>query len=142
MKKGVSPLVAAVLLIAATMSIAGILAYWTSGFVKTTLPDVNQTQMECKYAGFKIYQCTYSNTSLQLSLTLNNYRTVEVKEMMVYAFFPNGTTSTGFKLNETLVPGEFKTFTITSFPQGFSKIVISSLLCPEIIPEEASCTRT
>ena len=32
--KAVSPLVAAVLLIAVTMTIAGMLAYWASGFVR------------------------------------------------------------------------------------------------------------
>jgi flagellin-like protein len=142
MSKGVSPLVASVLLIAATMSIAGILAYWTSTFVKTSLPEINQTREQCKYAGFRIYQCTYSGTTSQLAITLNNYRTVDLKDLVVYAFFPDGITSSGIKLNETLVPGEFKTYTLNDFPQNFSKIIVSSQICPDLFPEENSCTRS
>jgi flagellin-like protein len=142
MTKGVSPLVATVLLVAATMSIAGILAYWTSGFVKSTLPEINTTQEQCKYSGFKIYQCSYSNTTSQLLITLNNYKTIEVKNLVLYSFFSNGTTSSGINLNQSLIPGEFKTYTINNFDQNFTKIIISSLLCPSLLPEEATCTRS
>ena len=142
MTKGVSPLVASVLLIAATMSIAGILAYWTSGFVKTSLPEINKTKEECKFAGFKIYQCTYLSADSKLSVTLNNYRTIDMKDLTVYGFFSNGTTSPGIKLNETLIHGEFRTYLLGDFPSDFTKIIVSSPICPELIPEEASCTRS
>jgi FlaG/FlaF family flagellin (archaellin) len=140
MAKGVSPLVASVLLIAATMSIAGILAYWTSGFVKTSLPEVNQTQEQCKYAGFKIYSCAYNTSTSILSAVLNNYRTVDLKDLMVYASFPNGTISSGVKLNETLVPGQLKTYILNNFPQNFTKIIVSSPICPGLAPEDSGCT--
>ena len=44
MAKGISPLVATVLLIAVTMTLAGIIAFWGSSFVRTSLPTENQTQ--------------------------------------------------------------------------------------------------
>ena len=44
MRKGISPLVASVLLIAITIGIAAILASWVSGITKTTMSNV---QAEC-----------------------------------------------------------------------------------------------
>ena len=55
--KAVSPLVAAVLLIAVTMTIAGMLAYWASGFVRLqTETFSNQSVVsKCNFADFKVY---------------------------------------------------------------------------------------
>ncbi len=58
---GISPLVAAVLLIAVTMTIAGLLAYWATSFVRTSLPETNRTEAECRLADFSIYFCSYNS---------------------------------------------------------------------------------
>ncbi|HDJ96508.1 MAG TPA: hypothetical protein ENG45_00350 [Candidatus Aenigmarchaeota archaeon] len=52
--KGVSPLVAAVLLIAATMTIAAIIAFWTSGFVRSKLKEQENKTFEMMCHGIEI----------------------------------------------------------------------------------------
>jgi len=138
MKKGISPLVAAVLLIAATMSIAGILAYWASSFMRTqTSSFENQTiTSECQYADFKIYGCSYNSTSTSkpVNLILENYRDVLLKDLVAYVYFTNGTI-TPVSLNETLPKGAIKSFSINNI-DTFTKILVKTH-CPEITRETA-----
>lgn len=139
--KGISPLVAAVLLIAVTMSIAGVLAYWTSQFVGKSLPEVNQSTTECKFVDFVIYNCLYNSSTTKLTLTLNNIRSVVVKDLMVYLAFSNGTISSGTQLNETLVPGEYRNYLLSGIASDFSKVIITSQMCPDISKENV-CARS
>jgi len=132
MKKGISPLVAAVLLIAATMSIAGILAYWASSFVRTqTEAFQNQSvTTECNFADFKIYSCNYNTTSQKISMILENLRDVEMKELNVFIFYTNGSVSSPIPLNDTLAPKQFKSFFITQVTD-FPSLTIKTQ-CPDI----------
>jgi len=139
--KGISPLVASVLLIAATMSIAAILAYWASSFVHTTLPEVNKTQQECQFSDFTIYQCSYNINSTTLTLVLNNIRSVPLTQLNVFVFDASGTPGSPIPLNGTIEPGNFMPYSITGVPSNFSKIVITSRICPDL-QKEAGCSRT
>lgn len=139
--KGISPLVAAVLLIAVTMSIAGVLAYWASQFVTKSLPGINESTTQCRFTNFIIYNCFYNSSTSKLIITLNNIQTVEVKDLMVYLSFTNGTMSSGTKLNETLAPGEFRSYTLSGISSDFSKIIVTTQVCPDISKEDA-CRRS
>ena len=139
--KGISPLVAAVLLIAVTMSIAGVLAYWASQFVTKSLPEVNQTTAQCRFTNFIIYNCFYNSSASKLVLTLNNIQTVEARDLMVYFSFANGTMSSGTKLNETVAPGEFRSYILSGISSDFSKIIVTTQICPDV-SKESSCTRS
>lgn len=97
--KGISPLVATVLLIAATMSIAMILSFWASSFVKSGLPQVNQTQQACQFSDFAIYQCSYSLGNQTLDIVLQNLRSNAISGMFTQMFFTNGTVSPQYSLN-------------------------------------------
>jgi len=138
MKKGISPLVAAVLLIAATMSIAGILAYWASSFMRTQTSSFNNQTVtsECQYADFKIYSCSYNFTSHAISLILENYRDVLLKDLVFYVNFPNSTVIP-ISMNETLPKGLIKSFSIPNM-DTFTKIIVKTQ-CAEITRETA-CT--
>lgn len=139
--KGVSPLVAAVLLIAITMSIAGVLAFWASQFVNKSLPPVNETTIQCRFANFVVYGCTYdSNTSI-LVLTLNNIQSLELRNLTTYLSFSNGTLSSGINLNESISPAEFKSYILHGIPSDFSKIIISSQVCTDL-SKESTCSRS
>ena len=137
MKKGISPLVAAVLLIAVTMTIAGMLAYWASSFVRTqTETFENQTVTgACNYANFRIYSCFYNQTSGKLNLILENIQTVELTDLRVNIIYPNASIST-VKLNSSLGAGTLQGFSIDNIP-NFTKIVIKTQ-CPEL-SRESSC---
>lgn len=139
--KGISPLVASVLLIAATMSIAAILAYWASSFVKTSLPEINKTQQECQFADFTIYQCNYQSSTKELDLVINNIRTIQIQQLQVFVFDANGTPGSSVPLNGTIDPGSFQPFPISGVSANFSKIVVTSKLCPDLLKESA-CSRS
>lgn len=137
--KGISPLVAAVLLIAVTMTIAGLLAYWAASFVRTSLPEMNKTEAECRFADFMIYSCNYNSTSRRVNLILENIRDIELKKLKAYFIFPNATVSDAYNLNATLPGGTLKSFTISNV-DDFSKISIRTH-CPDVYKEKA-CTKS
>ena len=139
--KGIDPIIAAVLLIAATMSIAAILAYWASSFVRTSLPEINQTQQECQFSDFTIYQCSYTNSTGTLTLIINNIRTVQLQQLNTYIFDQTGTPGQSIPLNGTIDPGSFVPYALSGVSQNFSKIVVTSKVCP-ILSHEATCSRS
>lgn len=132
MEKGISPLVAAVLLIAATMSIAGILSYWATSYVKIQTEQFkNQTATsECNFADFRIYQCVYNSTDKKVNLILENIKTVELKELKLYVEYSTGNISSPISLNETLSSGAIKSYVITGI-SNFTNIIVKTQ-CPEI----------
>jgi flagellin-like protein len=145
MRKGISPLVATVLLIAATMSIAGILAYWASNFAKSALPEANSSQTTCQFADFQIYQCSYSNNTETISFVLYNYRTITLSSLRATIFDANSfPTWSNITLNESLPAGFFVGYSLTNIPSNFTKMVITTSMCPSLIHDtvEKPCARS
>lgn len=135
--KGISPIVAAVLLIAVTMTIAGVLAYWSSTFVERQLPEI---ETQCKFANFVFESCTYNSTTQKISLILNNRRSIDLKNLTAYITYANNTVSSGISLNATLLGNELKSFSIPSISSDFSSILIKTH-CPEATAS-STCTRS
>jgi flagellin-like protein len=131
--KGISPLVASVLLIAITMTIAGVLAYWGASFVRTSLPQTNETETQCRFADFSIYSCTYANRTV--NMILENLRDIELRSIQVYFIYGNNTISDAVDLNETLLAGRLRSYTITNV-DSFSRVSIKTQ-CPDLKKEKA-----
>jgi flagellin-like protein len=125
--KGISPLVATVLLIAVTMTIAGMLAYWASSFVKTqTQQFENQTlTTECRFAEFRFYTCSYNSTSQTMSFILENFRSVGLKNLVAYLVYQNGTIA-NYSLNADLPGGTMRGFTIDGISPDYSVVIIKT----------------
>lgn len=141
--KGISPLVATVLLIAATMSIAMILAFWASSFVKTTLPSVNETQQLCQFSDFEIFQCSYSTNSSSLLVVLHNLRQNPLGNMFLQLYFSNNTVSQVYNLTSSLPGSVYQSYSLANIPSSFSKIIVGSLTCTGIVPDkQQTCTVT
>jgi len=135
--KGISPIVAAVLLIAVTMTIAGVLAYWSSTFVERQLPEV---ETQCKFANFVFESCTYNSTTQKINFILNNRRNIDLKNLTAYITYTNNTVSSGISLNATLLGNELKSFTISSISSDFSSVLVKTH-CPEATAS-STCTRS
>ncbi len=132
MKKGISPLVATVILIAATMSLAGILTFWVSSFVPRTLQAAeNATDTTCVAAQFRLYSGTYSSTDKKMVLILENQRLAKVDLDKLYLFYSNNELKS-FPINGTLGGNELKTFNITGIDSGFLDGEIRST-CPGVV---------
>lgn len=132
--KGISPIVAAVLLIAVTMTIAGILAYWSASFVEKGLPT-NETQ--CSLARFVVDTCSYNTTSNKITLRLDNRRNVDLSNLKAFIYYANGTVSAAIPLNETLAGNTIKSFVISQ-TENFAQIVVKTQ-CPDVTAN-STCT--
>jgi hypothetical protein len=110
----------------------------------TTLPTTTSTvptMAWCRSTNFIIYSCIYNSSDNKLVIILNNHGAEDVRDLMVYLSFLNGTTLLMTKLNETLASGEFRSYILSDIPSDFSKIIVSTQLCPDISKED-SCRRS
>lgn len=137
MKKGISPLIAAVILIAATMSIAGILSYWASSFAEERLRESENTttaeQTQCIGAKFRIYSTgTYTNSTDILYIILENQRSYDLTLKELYLFYPNDKFET-IDLNNTLLEKNILkpfNFTITTGDDFYKGQIRTN--CPDV----------
>lgn len=137
--KGISPIVAAVLLIAITMTIAGVLAYWSSTFVSTTLPTENITIAQCRVAQFEFQTCKYNSTAQSITFSVNNVRTADLGNLTAFIEYSNGTVGSSISLNQSLPANTIKSFSVSGVSSDFSNILIKTG-CPDI-SRSTSCTR-
>lgn len=137
--KGISPLIAAVLLIAITMTIAGLLAYWGSTFIRGQTDQFsNQTiSSACNFQKFKIDACSYNPGTGTLTFILDNTGTYELRNMSVIAFYPDLTISSMDLTDKVVGRGKLQSFPVGPVTAGFSKIEIRTQ-CPES-REETTC---
>ncbi|MBI2543334.1 MAG: hypothetical protein HYW24_04055 [Candidatus Aenigmarchaeota archaeon] len=131
--KGISPIVAAVLLIAITMTIAGILAYWSTTFVAQGLPGENITNTQCRFAQFEFVSCKYNTTAQNVIFVLENVKTTEITNLTTFVTYSNGSVSTGVDLNSSLGTGAqgLKSYSVSGVPSDFTRITIKTS-CPEL----------
>lgn len=137
--KGISPIVAAVLLIAITMTIAGVLAYWSSTFVSTSLPTENTTTSQCRLAQFEFRTCRYNSTSQSLVFSLENVRGVELSNLTAFVEYSNGTVISGVSLNKSLPSSTINSYSVSGVASDFSNLIVKTN-CPEL-SRSSSCTR-
>jgi len=141
-RKGISPLIAAVLLIAFTMAVAAILTAWVTSFTQSTTEDVgnrSEQLVSCSFAGLSIYDAILSGSDLTVSMA--NTGTKDLGEVSVVVFHEDGST------NQTSVPGlESGNVDDTSIQVGtgtatdISRVRIASTECPEITDETTTIT--
>ncbi|MEM5815310.1 MAG: archaellin/type IV pilin N-terminal domain-containing protein [Candidatus Aenigmatarchaeota archaeon] len=136
MVKGISPLVATVLLIAITMTLAGILAFWGSSFVKTGLPTEEETQKmrECNLAldALRIEFQFYNETSKTLSLGI--YNTAPTKLNLTNATFFYSTSWDSKEINKEISPASTIYLVLENVNSGYMKYRIYTN-CPGVYLE-------
>ena len=137
--KGISPLIAAVLLIAITMTIAGVLAFWASTFVKTGLEQSsNQTvATECNFGNFIVNSCRYDSTATKLTLILDNIGTVNLGNITAYTIYDDGSVNATRLDGGNLESGSLKSFSATGIAPGFNSVRVRTQ-CPNVF-EETAC---
>jgi flagellin-like protein len=94
MKKGISPLIATVLLIAFTVAVAGIISVWLTGFAKITTSTVgSQANIEiiCNNGQISFSNLIYCSTSGYLSGDISNSGTIALGNITMQIIYTNGT---------------------------------------------------
>ncbi|MEM4326510.1 MAG: archaellin/type IV pilin N-terminal domain-containing protein [Candidatus Pacearchaeota archaeon] len=127
--KGISPLVAAVLLIAITMTIAGMLAYWATSFTKSGLPT-NVTEVQCIGANIRVYDCKYNATLSRADIILQNIGSVDLSNITVNIQYLNASIQS-FSLNGTLNKNTIASYQLNGISSDYSRFIILTP-CPGV----------
>jgi flagellin-like protein len=93
--KGISPIVATVLLIAFTVSVAGILSVWLTGFTQTTTETVSKkssTELTCAYGGMSLSSLRFSSAAGRISANIENSGQISIGSISFQVFYRNGST--------------------------------------------------
>ncbi len=123
--KGISPLVATVLLIVTTMTIAGILGVWATGFVRQTLPPSD----ECRFADFDVYSYNYNSTSKNMIVYLINRARVTLNITGIEFYYPEPVR---YDINQLLPADNYvHTYNIANVTDGFTSFRIITN-CPNV----------
>jgi flagellin-like protein len=139
--KGISPLIAAVLLIAFTMTVAAILATWAQTFGQERLETAEQrgeAVIRCSALSMRVDSATYSGNSVQAVVWNTGDENMTNIEFVIY----NSTSPsipTRFQLNDanvTISPGNFKVLETDDVAQTPSKLAIHAQAneCPKVQP--------
>jgi len=149
-KKGLSPLIATILLIAVSLSLAGILYSWSSQNAKettTSLSDTTNKWIDCGAVDIFIdYGCSYSTTE-GVSLILYDKSTVQIDNNLVMTvidgnnviksttFEPNF-TGNAMSINNTVYanPDDFK-----DLVEPIKKVQIYVTSCPDKMTYTTKC---
>lgn len=136
--KGISPLVATVLLIAVTMTIAGVLAVFAQNLVSDNLKRAaNQPiSSECQFANFQIDACSFNAGTGTATTILDNIGTVALSNITGFAIYPDNTVNF-VNINGSLPSGALRSFQMTGLASNFTKIQFRTQ-CPQV-SQESTC---
>jgi hypothetical protein len=114
MKKGVSPLIAEILLIGFTVAIASIIILWSTSFTKTTTKTIGsqaETQMACTYGGIDFYgTITYNSTSQAIYGYIRNTGNIPLGNITFQIVYKNGNIDTKTLQLDALLPSAISSF--------------------------------
>jgi flagellin-like protein len=122
MLKGISPLVAVIMLIAFTLVIGGILAAWVSQF---TIGQRTMVQ-RCTGAMVILQRGSYDSGAKNLTLVINNYGNVDLA--FVPIILQSGATT---KLADKIyvAAGSIVTYNLTGIESTLEQVTIQSMDC-------------
>jgi flagellin-like protein len=129
--KGIDPLVATVLLIAVTMTLAGIIAFWGSSFVRSNLPSENQTQnlQSCVGGNLKLVSQSYNSSTQTFSILILNNGQEKLFLTNITFIYEDGIDSK--ELGAEISPAQPFFKTLSNVREGFKSFLISTN-CPNV----------
>lgn len=95
--KGISPLVATVLLIAFVVAIAGVIAAWLSGFAKSQTELVSSQSslsVTCSYGSINMKSLKFTSSVSKLAGTLENNGQIPLGNITLSIVYQNATSQT------------------------------------------------
>ena len=124
-RKGVSPLIAVIVLIAFTLIVAGMLATWASRFARETLPTT-----ECFNIDVIIQGATYDSPTSTLNLYVKNRGTIQLTFDTLIKY-QNGTITQAGQ-SYTVDANQLRTFTFTGISNTVDEVTIQSQECTNV----------
>ena len=137
-RKGISPMVATVLLIAFTVAVGGIVSIWITGFTTTSTESVSEqseTELYCAYGGISVSSLNYCSSNSYLSGVIENTNLVDIGNITLQIVFSNATQTQKIYLCQNgsscasingstmaLTPRELASFNVTIGGSNYNKI--------------------
>ncbi len=124
-KKGISPLMSEVLLVAFAVTVAVIIGTWYTGFTKQSTQEVSeqsQQTISCTYGGVRIYDVTYNSTSGNITGLVENTGNIKLTNVDLQIICKDGSVYTRDK-NYTLLPREEVYFNVQLGCSSFQDLV-------------------
>ncbi|MBU5688092.1 MAG: hypothetical protein KQA41_01325 [Candidatus Aenigmarchaeota archaeon] len=140
MNKGLSPIVASVILIATTMAIAGILSFWAGSFVEKKVEESENTTTDivCLNARFNLFtKCQYNSQTKEISFILENQANQDIILDSLYVFYPSNNLKS-YKLSIKLPANNLLPFNQTGIDPGFISFQLRTK-CPNVY-RDFNCT--
>jgi len=112
MKKGLSPFIATVLLIAFAIGVAAIFSGWMSSFTKETTEEVqarSEKRVTCSYGGIALEDLEYNKTIANFTGKVENTDLIALGNIDFEIFYDDDTRGK-LDLNMSLESGEKNTF--------------------------------
>lgn len=138
--KAISPLIATVLLIAFTLTVATILANWVSTFIKTQTEEVGEkstVKIKCAFGSLEIDTAKYNNTNTRLLVILKNQAGDTDLQNITFSIILKNSSTYAYPTScncgdETLYRGETKAYSNSSIQNGCSidKVIVTTN-CPD-----------
>ena len=133
--KGISPILASVLLLAVTISVAGVFSGWAPEIAKTITGDTeNQTQhrLDCNRASAELISASYNTSGNEnVDITLRNNGRADFKELILAAFDSDDGLMDQ-TVNVTVDSGELANDSITSLSSKPAYIRLYSEKCGSV----------
>lgn len=133
MRKGISPLIATVLLIAFTVSVAAILGVWIPSFTKEHTESVGEhagREITCAYGGISVSHLQFCNN--RLAGIIRNTNLIDLGNITIQITFQNATPAqtiyltqdgvAGTHSNMSLKPNQVASFNVTIGGSNYNNI--------------------
>jgi hypothetical protein len=119
-------MIAAVLLIAFTVAVGGILSVWLPSLIRTSTAGTEtqaQATVKCASAGFEVVSADTGNNKVYITMSSSD---VEIFPNTIR--FSDGTINTTFTANPSVLdsPGEISTITVT-YPTDVNSVTVIGL---------------
>lgn len=124
MRKGISPLIAVIMLIAFTMIVAGILAGWATQFVTQSRSELQF----CARAQLLIQKAYYDNTTKEITIALFNTGDVPLEGFNVLLTYQNESIEATKFESLNISYQDIKTVTLST-DDTLNQVVVQSLQC-------------
>ena len=122
MKKGISPLIATVLLIAFTVAVAAIISTWLTTFTTTSTESVKEKadiELHCTYGGISVTYLSYCNG--YLSGIVENTNLIDIGNVTLQVFYTN-MSSLSVPLNISIKQREQASFNVSSVGSNYDRL--------------------
>jgi len=136
--KGISPLIATILLIAFVIAVGGVLSGWLVSFTKERTDEARirgETDIMCSYSGLYVSDADWNDTTGRLSLTVENTGSEDLQEFNMIVIYQNNSAYTleVSPSSSILEPGDVLVFyndTSVGSCSDISQVIFKSDTCP------------